>query len=87
MISSTFSKSLLVSEEMKHQISISNQTINISQLEAGSYVMIFDASGRNIYKNTLRSYGSVSVPIRNRGVYIIRIQNNKIISTQKILVK
>lgn len=61
-------------------------TINIQNLTSDSFVMIFDASGRNVYKQTVKQ-SSISIPVRSRGVYIIRIENsNKDIYTQKILV-
>lgn len=70
----------------KYLITTNNASINISRLEAGSYVMIFNASGRNIYKRSVDS-GSISVPVRGKGLFIIRIQTNKEVFTQKILVK
>ncbi|MDL2214818.1 T9SS type A sorting domain-containing protein [Dysgonomonas sp. OttesenSCG-928-M03] len=71
---------------IKCRIHSSDQTIHINQLEEKSYIMIFDASGRNIYKGNT-SNNSISVTVRNKGVFIIRIQQAKNIHTEKILIK
>lgn len=63
-----------------------DQTITINQLVPGSFVTIFDASGRNIYKQTIKE-NSISVPVRYKGIYIVRIARDKNIFTQKVLVK
>ncbi len=70
----------------KYRIYSTNQTIHINQLDGNPYIMIFDASGKNVYKGTT-SHNSISVPVRSRGVFIIRIQQGKDIYTEKILIK
>lgn len=69
-----------------YTISASNEIITISSLTAGSQVWVFDASGRNIYNKIVKS-DLINVPVRSRGVFIIRIKNDKEIFTSKILIK
>lgn len=66
------------------QITTTNQTINIRNLPSDSYLMVFDASGRNVFKGAVSQ--SVSIPVRGKGVYIIRAQVGKEILSQKVLV-
>lgn len=62
------------------------RNIYIQQLEPDTYVMVFDGSGRNVYKQTVGP-GSISIPVRTKGVFIVRIQKGKDIYAQKVLVK
>lgn len=69
-----------------YTISATNEVITISSLTAGSQVWVFDASGRNIYNKIVKN-DLINVPIRSRGVFIIRIKNDKEIFTTKIFIK
>lgn len=68
----------------KFHITSSDHTIKISGIKSKSYLMVFDTVGRNVFKGTVSD--SVVIPIRSKGVFIIRIQSETEISTQKILV-
>lgn len=72
-------------QTLQYKIASNNHTITINHLNPESFVTIFDASGRNVYKRVVND-GFVSIPVRQRGVYIVRIKNGKDIYTQKILV-
>jgi len=71
--------------EIRYKIIVSDRTINISPLPPKSFVLIFDSSGRNVFKQIVKDT-SVNIPVRSGGVYIIRIQNGEEIFTRKILV-
>jgi len=73
-------------ENPPYRITGGYRNIYIQQLEPDTYVMVFDGSGRNLYKQTVGP-GSISVPVRSKGVFIVRIQKGKEIYTQKVLVK
>lgn len=67
-------------------ISATTEAITISSLTACSQVSVFDSSGRSIYNKTVKG-DFVNVPIRSRGMFIIRIKNDKEIFTTKIFIK
>lgn len=69
-----------------YTISTSDETITISYLTIGSQVWVFDSSGRNVYNKVIKS-NLINVPIRSKGVYIIRVKSDKDISTVKVLIK
>ncbi len=69
-----------------YTISASNEAIIISSLSAGSQIWVFDASGRNIYNKIIKN-DFTTVPIRSKGVFIIRIKSNTEIFTTKIFIK
>lgn len=78
----------LLKEDTKsvYIISTSNESITISYLTIGSHVWVFDSSGRNIY-NKVTKNSLINVPIRSKGIYIIRVKTGKDISTVKVLIK
>lgn len=67
-------------------VSTTTQAIFISSITRGSHIWVFDASGRNVY-NKVAKDNAVTVPIRSKGVFIIRIKTDKEIFTTKVLVK
>ena len=69
-----------------YTISATNESITISSLSVGSQISVFDSSGRNIYNKAAKS-DFVIVPIRSKGIFIIRIKINKEIFTTKIFIK
>lgn len=69
-----------------YNIYSTNKTIYITPLVSNSYVMIFDGTGRNVYKQFCKE-SLLSVPVYRQGMYIIRIQKGKSVFTQKVLVK
>lgn len=66
-------------------IETSNEYITISSLATGSQVWIFDSSGRSICNKTVKNE-TITIPIRSRGVFIIRVKLDKKISTTKVLI-
>jgi|GEM_PF-3514822 len=71
-------------QEVRLQITTTSQAINIRNLPSNSYLMVFDAAGRNVFKGTVSQ--GVSIPVRGKGVYIVRVQVGKEILSQKVLV-
>lgn len=69
-----------------YTIAVSSEAITISSLTAGTQVWVFDSSGRNVYNKVVKS-DFIIVPIRSRGVFIIRIKTDKDIFTSKVLIK
>ncbi|PXV69248.1 putative secreted protein (Por secretion system target) [Dysgonomonas alginatilytica] len=69
-----------------YSISASNEAILISSVAQGSQIWVFNASGQNIY-NKVAKESFVAVPIRSKGIFIIRIKSSKEIYTTKVIVK
>lgn len=76
--------SFIQERQPNFHITSSNRNINISGLNPNSYLMVFDASGRNVFKGNTSN--NISIPVRGKGVFIIRVQNGKEVFTQKVLV-
>lgn len=69
-----------------YNILASNDAIRISSVIQGSHIWVFNAYGQNIYNKTVKD-NSVTIPIRSKGVFIIRIKTDKEIYTTKVIVK
>lgn len=74
------------STKLGYTISTSDEYITISSLAVGSHVWVFDSSGRNVYNREIKS-NPINVPIRSKGIYIIRVKTDKEISTVKVLIQ
>lgn len=68
-----------------YHLYIENRSINISGLVPGEHAMIFDSAGRNVFKKTVQT-DYLSVKVRDRGMYIIRIQRSNNVFTERVLV-
>lgn len=72
--------------ESTYTILASTETILISSLTPGAHIWVFNAYGQNVY-NKIAKDDSVKVPIRSKGVFIVRIKTGKEIYTTKVIVK
>lgn len=74
------------STKSTYVISTTSEAILISSIPEGSHIWVFNPSGQNIY-NKVAKESFVTVPIRSKGVFIIRIKSSKEIYTTKVIVK
>jgi len=65
-------------------ISVFGNQLQISNLQSHSVIYIYDMSGRLISR-TSTSNSSIIVPVRQQGVFIVKIQNKSQMFTQKVV--
>jgi len=78
---STFIADLL---NKQHEIYSAHGAI-VAKISEATTVSVFDAKGSVLYKNTVNAQ-TLSIPVSQKGMYIIRIQNKNENTTNKVLV-